>query len=103
MSDGINDGLRHLPIPGLVLYYEDKAKTENVFAARRDASFYRNPGRGFRYHIIAKNGVSSVCGIPILDIDYKMLAPNVDPILRCNRPGCKKHWKLFFQMCLSGK
>ena len=38
-------------------------------AARRDASWYSCPGRAGRYHIVAPDGIGSLCGLQMLAAD----------------------------------
>lgn len=60
-------------------------------AAPRDASWYVKPGIARKRHVVASDGGSECCGMPlILEMaDAKVLVPWWQ---RCQRPGCKDKW-----------
>lgn len=73
-------------------------------AAMRDASWWSNPGRATRYHIIdtRKGSVGSYvadvmarCGTPMIVNDYTLTRlTEVPQALRCKKNGCKQGWPL---------
>lgn len=60
-----------------------------ALAATRDASWFRNPGRAHKYHVVSSNG-GSVCGIAILCDFTEAFADSVPAPMRCARAACKK-------------
>ena len=67
---------------------------EPLEAARRDASFYRKPGRAEVDHIVMTDGFSG-CGNVVLYVEGCMDAENVPENDRCMRRGCKERWPPF--------
>ena len=67
-----------------------------LMAARRDASWYSYPGRAGRYHIVAPDGIGSLCGVQMLSADGEtstaIPAARVECVLRCRRRGCAEAW-----------
>jgi hypothetical protein len=65
---------------------------KKVFAAWRDASWFRLPGVAKRYHVLDDNG-EALCGLQgfLLSKD-RLLAWRVNPVLRCQRNGCRQAW-----------
>ena len=69
-------------------------------AALRDASWFASPGRAGRYHVVADDGGSACCGMPLVLDDSRfgtVRDQTADPAtveswLRCQRPGCKQRW-----------
>lgn len=63
------------------------------FAAMRDASWYSNPGRAGRYHVIDPKTHASCCGTCRLDNESTRIELTaVVPVLRCRRKGCAEKW-----------
>lgn len=71
-------------------------------AAMRDASLLASPGRARRYHVVADDGGSECCGMP-LDLytggtggrslrDETVDPASVESWMRCQRPGCRQRW-----------
>lgn len=80
----------------------------DVRAALRDASWYRTPGRGRKYHVIAEHRgdrAIAACSPVRLDVDGEHVWPRmilvdvtaraaagVPDYMRCQRPGCRQRW-----------
>lgn len=74
-----------------------------LIAAMRDCTLYRCPS-GFglnprppKWHVITDRpgngyGPGPACGIPWHTEDSEMLAKDVHPDDRCQRPGCRSRW-----------
>lgn len=69
----------------------DEGCPQAGLAAPRDAIWYMKPGIARRRHVVASDGGSECCGMPlILEMsEAKVLVP---PWLRCRRNGCKDKW-----------
>ena len=68
---------------------------EEHMAALRDVSLYVSGGASrsaYAWHIVADDGMTSACGIPILG-DETMPVSSLGPRdYRCQRPGCRVRW-----------
>lgn len=69
----------------------DEGCPQAGLAAPRDALWYMKPGIARKRHVVASDGGSECCGMPlILEMsDRKVLVPWWQ---RCRRPGCKEKW-----------
>lgn len=63
---------------------------DEVFAGRRDASWFRNPGVAWRYHVQRSDGWPA-CGM-VAFLTAVIVASDVPANLRCKRRGCKERW-----------
>jgi hypothetical protein len=68
-------------------------------AARRDASWYRKPGRSWKSHIVAEDGASACRGFPLIleststpPRDATVPAASVQEESRCRANGCAQRW-----------
>lgn len=73
--------------------------TGEVRAARRDASWYRKPGRSWKSHIVAEDGALACRGFPLVletvsvpPRDMTVPAASVQEESRCRANGCKGRW-----------
>lgn len=60
-------------------------------AATRDASWFSSPGISRRLHVVADDSGSECCGMPLV-LDQARALDDVDPVLRCQRHGCRERW-----------
>lgn len=61
-------------------------------SATRDASWFNKPGRAYKRHVVAGDGGSACCGMPLV-LDYGVEeAARTEGNLRCQRRGCKERW-----------
>lgn len=69
----------------------DEGCRQAGLAAPRDAIWYLKPGIARKRHVVAPDGGSECCGMPlILEMsDKKLLVPLWQ---RCQRPGCREKW-----------
>lgn len=68
---------------------------DTKLAAPRDASWYRNPGRGGKYHVQAGTWHGyriSRCGVLKLNDELLIDAARVPRVMRCKRRGCREAW-----------
>lgn len=64
-------------------------------AARREASFYRSPGRATKYHLAsAATPGASACGLVKLILQDGIPENHVPPVLKCKKcwPHDGKEW-----------
>lgn len=64
---------------------------EAGLAAWRDASWWQSPGTARRYHVVAADGGSECCGMPLVT-DIAQPPEAVALVLRCMRHGCRERW-----------
>jgi hypothetical protein len=60
-------------------------------ATTRDASWYNSPGRARVVHVVADDGGSACCGMPLV-LEIARPPGDVELWLRCQRRGCRERW-----------
>lgn len=53
--------------------------------ATRDASWYQHPGKAAVFHKVSEDGISSTCGVRLLDVARTVGEDDIEDYVKCKR------------------